>query len=279
MQELWIQVSWNKVGEGENEEKTKTCAYYYWIVCATEDDNARRRVKFCVNGPSSRFISVEYQRRVVVYVFFLAFSCVHFLRSFAAATCELFHKQFSLVFVSSPFFFAACDSLAVHAIVFRLNREKIVLHIVQERKQQKAMRGTIGWILFFVSPYYSGLKQTYLRTYINELTKGSFFYLFTLLSPSTRLMASTHTHTLTVIKKEINIRIRIKNYFKSDQRKRGGFLFLQQKNYHLFQFPTRVRACIERVSGCCGFGSGDRSLDIQKKHSFPHPLKITHIHT
>lgn len=86
------------------------------------------------------------------------------------------------------------------------------------------------------------LNKQYLRTYINELTKGSFFYLFTLLSPSTRLMASTHTHTLTVIKKEINIRIRIKNYFKSDQRERRFSFF---KSYHLFQFPTAMNECLD----------------------------------
>lgn len=117
-----------------------------------------------------------------------------------------------------------------------------MLHIVQERKKTEGNERDY-WLNFvcFVSPYYSGFKQIYLRTYINELTKGSFFYLFTLLSPSTRLMASTHTHnthTLTVIKKEINIRIRIKRTSKVT-RERGVFLFIK-KNYHLFQFPTRV---------------------------------------
>lgn len=70
-----------------------------------------------------------------------------------------------------------------------------MLHIVQERKKTEGNERDY-WLNFicFVSPYYSGFKQIYLRTYINELTKGSFFYLFTLLSPSTRLMASTHTH-------------------------------------------------------------------------------------
>lgn len=143
------------------------------------------------------------------------------------------------------------------------------------------------WLNFvcFVSPY-SGFKQIYLRTYINELTKGSFFYLFTLLSPSTRLMASTHTHnthTLTVIKKEINIRIRIKRTSKVT-RERGVFLFIK-KNYHLFQFPTRVceiaRARSERVSGCCsGFGSVE--IDIQlHTHTVSSPQNHTQhtIHT
>lgn len=71
-----------------------------------------------------------------------------------------------------------------------------MLHIVQERKKTEGNERDY-WLNFvcFVSPYYSGFKQIYLRTYINELTKGSFFfYLFTLLSPSTQLMASTHTH-------------------------------------------------------------------------------------
>lgn len=161
-----------------------------------------------------------------------------------------------------------------------------MLHIVQERKKTEGNERDY-WLNFvcFVSPYYSGFKQIYLRTYINELTKGSFFlFIYAPFSQYSINGQYAYTqHTLTVIKKEINIRIRIKRTSKVT-RERGVFLFIK-KNYHLFQFPTRVceiaRARSERVSGCCsGFGSVE--IDIQlHTHTVSSPQNHTQhtIHT
>lgn len=134
------------------------------IVCATEQKTKNARApKVCVTDRPIillLFLNSSSQLVAVLFAFFLAFSCVHFCRRFCYC-CWLESISFFFLFVFSPLHL----SVAVHAIVFGLSwrgeeEEVCISKPVQERNKTKAMKGRLLVKFCFVSPYYSGFKNT-----------------------------------------------------------------------------------------------------------------------
>lgn len=124
MQELWIQVSWNKVGEGENEEKTTNmCLLLLNCVCYRRRQRATTTRKVLCERTLSRFISLESTSAEVsrLRFCFLAFSCVHYFE----VVCCCYLRAFSTIFFVFRLFALLFRSVWLCGCsVFRLNRNR-----------------------------------------------------------------------------------------------------------------------------------------------------------